>query len=296
MVWESNRSGAWRLWHADLEGRGAVQLTPDEPRRRHCCAHVSPDGERVAYLSLPAGRQRYSDESAVGELRLLALDGSPGRLLAGSARTYFEHRAAVWVDDRTLHYIALDGGVRRLDVETGEETVVLRPTGDLSRRWIVDASGRWAASGLARLAPVVGGRLGEEIPLPGCQPYFSLDGKLAFWTAGAGGPIDRFDLATGEAETILRRNDSRLPADRGYLYFPMLSRDGSLLAFAASNGGHDHFEADYDLLRRRGRRRDARSSGPAVDWSPPIPASTGSRTSGASRSSSGGGLARRRSS
>ena len=288
VVWESSRSGAWRLWRADLDGGRPRQLSPDEPGRPHCCPHVAPDGRRIAYLSLAEGRQRYRDEQATGELRLLAVDGSPAalpaaersaasspaargsaaspraatgsasrppaagdlatRVLARGARTYFEHRAAVWVDEDTLHYIAADGGVRRLDVDTGAETVVLAASGDLSRRWLVDATGRWAASGRALVAPLVGGRPGPETPLPGCQPYFSHDGRHVVWTAGAGGPIDRYDLASGEAETLLRKNDPRLPPGRGYLYFPMLAADQTLLAFAASDGEHDHFGADYDVF------------------------------------------------
>lgn len=248
IVWESNRSGAWRLWSSDLVGARPRQLTPDEPRRRHCCPHIAPDGSSIAYLSLPSGRARYLDEDAVGELRLIELAEGTQRRLADAARTYFEHRAAVWIDDDNLHYIAGDGAVMRLNTLTGTGTTALARTGDLSRRWLVDASGRWAATGRGALAPVRNGVLQKETLLPGCQPYFSQDGRWSFWTAGAGGPIDRFDLASGETATLLRKNDPRLPAGRGYLYFPMLSRDGTLLAFAASEGEHDHHRADYDIF------------------------------------------------
>jgi len=248
IVWESNRSGAWRLWTADLDGGGARQLTPDESRQQHCCAHIAPDGSKIAYLSLPTGRARYLDEAAVGELRLTTPDGTATRVLAPAARTYFEHRAVVWIDDQSLHYIAQDGSVERLDTSSGATSTVLPASGDLSRRWLVDASGRWAATGRGALAPLENGRLQTETLLPGCQPYFSRDGRWGFWTAGAGGPIDRFDLATGETATILRKNDSRLPEGRGYAYFPMLSSDGSLLAFAASEDEHDHHRADYDIF------------------------------------------------
>lgn len=247
VVWESNRSGAWRLWRSDLEGDGLSQLTGDRRGERHCCAHISPDGSRLAYLSLPTGRQRYLDRDAVGELRLLTLENGEVRPLA-TARTYFEHRAVVWRDAGELNYIAEDGSVRRLDVDSGQESTVLAAQGRLDRRWLVNGDGAWAATGRGALAPVETGDLGAEIPLAGCQPYFSLDGRWGLWTAGAGGPIDRFELATGEASTILGKGDARLPADRGYAYFPMLSSDGTLLAFAASGGEHDHFKADYDLF------------------------------------------------
>jgi hypothetical protein len=66
--------------------------------------------------------------------------------------------------------------------------------------------------------------------------------------AGAGGPIDRIDLETRATSTVLASRDSRLPEGWGYLYFPMLSRDGSLLSWAASGGEHDHFGADYEVF------------------------------------------------
>jgi hypothetical protein len=178
----------------------------------------------------------------------MATAGGPARTIATEARTYFEHRAVVWRDARTLHYIAADGSVRALDVDTGVSEVVLASSGDLGQRWLVDATGRWAASGCAALAPVVDGRLGPITALPGCQPYPAHDGSWALWTAGAGGPIDAYDLATGEATTLLGKNAPRLPAGRGYAYFPMMSRDGSLLAFAASDGSHDHHRSDYDVF------------------------------------------------
>ncbi len=248
VVWESNRSGAWRIWSASLESRAPRQLTADESGRRHCCPHISPDGRRIVFLSLPAGPQRYLDDDARGSLRWVTIDGREGGEVAEGARTYFEHRAAVWVSENELRYIAADRSVRTADLRTGVESTTLEPQPDEARRWLIDPTGRWAASGRAVLAPVEDGRLGRQVPLPGCQPYFTSDGRWAFWTAGAGGPIDRYDLATGEASTMLEKGDARLPADRGYLYFPMLSSDRTLLAFAASGAEHDHFRADYDVF------------------------------------------------
>ncbi len=289
VVWESNRSGSWRIWRAGLGGGDPEQLSPDEDGRRHCCAHIAPDGERLVYLSLPSGRQRYFDGDSIGPLRWLATDGSEGGTLAESARTYFEHRAAVWLDERTVSFIDEDGAVRTVDLDGGSRRTLLESAAD-GRRWLVDPQGRWAASGLAVLAPVEeGGRLGEAVPLPGCQPYFTSDGRWAFWTAGAGGPIDRFDLVDGSAQTLVEKSDPRLPDDRGYLYFPMVSADRTLLAMAASDGTHDHFQADYELrvaeidtdtLELLGRAR-AIAPHPAVDRFPDLwraPLALGRRT------------------
>ena len=92
------------------------------------------------------------------------------------------------------------------------------------------------------------GRVALATPLGGCQAWVAPDGEVGVWSAGAGGPIDAIELATRRTWTILAKNDPRLPADRGYLYFPMLSRDRGLLAYAASGGEHSHFEADYDVF------------------------------------------------
>ncbi|MEM7356892.1 MAG: hypothetical protein AAF657_39125, partial [Acidobacteriota bacterium] len=66
VVWESNRTGDWRLWLRDLDGSPPRQLTPDGDNRQHCCAHIAPGGERVAYLSLPRGTANYPKGGASG--------------------------------------------------------------------------------------------------------------------------------------------------------------------------------------------------------------------------------------
>ena len=57
VVWESNRSGAWRIWHRKLDGSDLRRLTPDEKGRDHFCAHIRPDGKKLVYLSYPSGRK-----------------------------------------------------------------------------------------------------------------------------------------------------------------------------------------------------------------------------------------------
>ena len=58
VVWESSRSGAWRLWLRDLDGGAPWQLSPDE-------------GERVRYGSLEA--------NLVAHLRIRDLLGDNSR-------------------------------------------------------------------------------------------------------------------------------------------------------------------------------------------------------------------------
>jgi hypothetical protein len=255
VAWESNRSGGYRIWLVPLRIDG-VRIEPGEPRRLspeeaerdHCCPALSPDGARLLYASHRRQSRHYLPREAPVELRLVDLASGRSRLLSATARLNGENRAAVWWGPAELVYLEGDGSTRRLDLALGaDETLVPASAGG---GWLVAPGGRHAtraeptfserdpATGAIRLAPLLGG----------CQPIFTADGEFGLWTAGAGGPLDVVDLATRAARSIVRRGDARLPAGRRYLYFPAIANDRSLLAWAASDGAHDHFRADYDLF------------------------------------------------
>ncbi len=248
LVWESNRSGAWRIWRRPLDADTPSQLTADELGRRHCCPHLAPDGSRLVYLSLPEGRD-YPGPTTTGELRLLDLESGAARTLAPAARTYLENRAAVWHGGEAVAFIDGEGRSVRLDLVSGKSEV-LTTQGRAEYGWLIDPTSSVATTGLPSFAPYQEEHraVAERTLLGGCQPHFSQDGRWGFWTAGAGGPINRMDIASREIGTILGKSDPLLPDGLGYLYFPMLSADGRLLAFGASRGEHDHHTSDYEIL------------------------------------------------
>jgi len=249
VVWESNRSGSFRIWGRSFAGEPAHRLSREERGRDHCCARISPDGERLVYLSLPGGARKYLAPSIAGDLHLVRLADGADRVLSPSAHHYGEHRAAEWWSPSELVYLDVDGTTRLLDLTRATSRTLARAQPG-APGWLVDPTGSRAAGGaygFAERDPATGA-IHPVTPYGGCQHEISADGRVGFWAAGAGGPIDWIDLATWTTHTLLRKNDPRLPADRGYLYFPMLSRDRSLLAFAASGGEHDHFKADYDVF------------------------------------------------
>ncbi|HWN44689.1 MAG TPA: hypothetical protein VNW71_20875, partial [Thermoanaerobaculia bacterium] len=249
VVWESNRSGRWRLWIQDLDGSTPRQLTPDEDDRIHCCPHIAPDGSALAWLSLDPGPDRYPEERAeAGVLRLIRPDGSGLRELAPRARAYGEHRAAIWHGPRELLYIDGEGYTVRLSLDTGEdERLLSRP--HRNSGWLIGPSLTHAVDGLPAFSLYDPRRreVTEVQAFGGCQPFFSADGRWGYWVAGAGGPLYKIELKTRAVSQLLGKSDPRMPGAQGYLYFPMLSSDQTLLAFAASDGGHDHWAADYDI-------------------------------------------------
>jgi len=252
VVWESNRTGDWRIFIRDLDGSPPRQLTPDEGSRQHCCPHVSPDGRRIAYLSLPAGEADYPESGASGPLHLVGVDGTGDRVVIEEARTYFEHRAVVWRSDDELIYIDAEGRSRLHRLGDGSSRVLVDGTRP-AHGWLVNRTLTHATTGQPTFSPYdAEHRRVREVRTPGgCQPYFSFDGRWGFWISGAGGPIRRIDLATREVGTVLGKNDPRIPGGQGYLYFPMLSHDSRLLAFAASGGAHSHERANYDVFIAR---------------------------------------------
>ncbi len=252
VVWESNRSGEYRIWRQDLGGGKAYRISADEPGRDHCCAKLSPNGSRLVYLSLPGGARKYGPEA--GTLHLVDADGGRDRTLVPAARHYGEHRAAVWWGEDELVYIDGRNATQKLTLSTGATVeLVSAATGSKgtssSEGWLIAPGGRVATGNTPTFSDFDAKQGVRPRPsLGGCQPAFSDDGRFAVWSAGAGGPIDAFELATRRTWTLLEKGDSHLPAGRGYLYFPALSHDASLLAVGASAGEHDHFRADYDIF------------------------------------------------
>ncbi len=250
VAWESNRGGDWRIWTRRLEGSAPRKLSLDEADRQHCCAHISPDGRRLVYLSRLVPSDQYPELEVAGELRLVNLDDGTARTLVGDARPYgWGNRAAVWRSDSELIYIDGKGRTQQMDVDTGAtSTLSGEPQGLLA--WLFDATLRHAVRGSPNFSSydAAARRIAERPRLRGCEPYFSHDGRLGFWVEGAGGPIRTIDLSGGTIGTVLEHKDPRIPGAQRYAYFPMVSRDGRMFAFGASTGDHDHFRSNYDIF------------------------------------------------
>lgn len=248
LVWERKVNQRWQIWTRTLDGRSAEsRLVPEEEGRDHFCPKISPDGRRVAYMSYAKGTT--PTEPVEGALWLLDLDTRKRTLLVARARSYQGDRAVFWTDAATLCHIDERGHTIEVNVATGERrqlTTRARAKGG----WLMNAQRTHATSGDAEFSPF-DVKSGEVQVLPkhsGCQPYFSADGRWGFWMGGSGGPVNKIFLPTRRVDPVLALNDSRLPAGRNYVYFPMLSPCQRLMAFAASSDDHDHYESDYDIF------------------------------------------------
>jgi Tol biopolymer transport system component len=77
LYFNSTRSGAMALWRANADGSAPVQLTHD-PARRDWFPHLSPDGQRIVYVSFgdDVALEDHPPNREDVQLRLLRADGS----------------------------------------------------------------------------------------------------------------------------------------------------------------------------------------------------------------------------
>ncbi|MEZ0385908.1 MAG: LamG-like jellyroll fold domain-containing protein [Verrucomicrobium sp.] len=266
LVWERKVGGCWQIWTRSLDGRTPEsRLVSEEEGKDHFCPKISPDGKRMAYMSYASGST--PTDPVEGALWLIDLHTQKRKLLAERARSYQGDRAVLWVDAVTLCHIDERGHSIELNVETGERSQ-LTTKARAKNGWLVNAQRTHATSGDAEFS-TFDAKSGEVRVLPkhsGCQPYFSADGRWGFWMGGSGGPLNKIFLPTRRVEPVLGHNDPRLPADRNYVYFPMLSPCQRLMAFAASSDNHDHYESDYDIFVIRVDRETLEPIGAAVRY------------------------------
>lgn len=273
LVWESKRSGAWRIWRRELDGTGLRQISPEEQGSHHYCPHISPSGEKMVYISHPSESGLYYRPSSRVHntvMHLVRTDGSEDEVILEHVRPYFGDRCAVWVDDQHLNFIRDDGSSQQLDLRTGL-TRPLIDEGGVRFGWLVDGTGTRAAYGLphGRLFADVDTQTRQVVPkttLDGCQPYFTRGGDWGFWMGGPGGPIKALHFATGTEHTILSKRDPAMPGARNYLYFPMISPHRRLIAFGASKSRHNHFKSDYDIFVARLAPGELRIEGKPVRY------------------------------
>ncbi|QIF03184.1 LamG domain-containing protein [Roseimicrobium sp. ORNL1] len=266
LVWERRIDDSWQIWTRALDGRTPEQrLIPEEKGRDHFCPKISPDGKRIAYMSYVAGST--PTDPVEGALWVMERNTGERKQLAERARSYQGDRAVLWMNNATLCYIDENGHTVELNVEQSTRRQ-LTSKARAKNGWLVNAQRTYATSGDAEFSPF-DEKSGEVRTLPkhsGCQPYFSADGKWGFWMGGSGGPLNKIFLPTRRVEPVLVHDDPRLPENRNYVYFPMLSPCQRLMTFAASPDAHDHLESNYDIFVIRMDRETLEPIGKAVRY------------------------------
>lgn len=260
VVWQSRSAGSVRIFACDLDGSNLRQLSPDVASRDHLAPLISPDGTRVLYYQpvLPMSDATYYSDH-YGDMMLVDIDdtnGSSARSLQQNVRTYFECRFARWLDNDRIAFIGQDHDGYVHTVSTGtSEKLFDYPYADFGA--IPNRQLSYAIDGENRVFEIAnpgpGGTLVERQDYDGCEGNLSWDGLWAYRVKGGypGHDFTRMRLGNWSLEQVFFANEnSTLPADQNYIYYPQLSLDQRWLGLGVSccREQHSHWDGDYDIF------------------------------------------------
>jgi Tol biopolymer transport system component len=248
VVWSSNRHGNHELVKMTLPDKKIIRLT-DNPLA-DTFPRISPDGKRLVFCRAqkPQVSQR---EYLLWDVYLLDLISGEERLLAknGYYPSWSERGEAVYFQYNGMAVGKYELATGRLTVvfESGksvqvpENTSIGQPTwSDKNKAMAVTFRDGMRATGIITAK-------GEVIRLgDGCQLTWSPDGTWLYYVDHdwkRNNVIYRIDLKTKQNVLLF---DS--PTPYSHEYFPKLDNTGKFFVFAASTGGHEHDQADYEIF------------------------------------------------
>lgn len=255
IVWSSSRIGNHDLFTMKTDGSDVKQITSGDavdwfPR-------FAPDGSKILFNRSKRGwvSERDANASDKWDIFTIGVDGSDERKLVDSASW------ASWVSSDEILYVRgtkifrkpLDGderlimdseGVNELDGALLQQpelskdgkylAITLRGSKRETGLWDIEKQ-KWTQTGL------------------GCQINWTPDQTGIYWvhpTGNGGSRILQMPIKAGEPPKDPSLDDLQLmdlPGRRSHEYFPELSTDGKWLVWAATQRGHDHDTADYEI-------------------------------------------------
>jgi len=257
IVWSSSRFGNHDIFAMNTDGSNVRQLTKGDtvdwfPR-------FSPDGARILFCRSKKGWVSERDANADNkwDLWLMNADGSEAHKVVDNASwgSWVGGDEIIYVRGTKVFRRAVSGGdeqalmdsngVSELDGALLQQpemshdghylAITLRGSMRETGIWDIEAK-KWTKTGL------------------GCQINWTPDGRKIYWvnpTGNAGSEVFTMPIANGKPVTEDASEDQLLfidlPGRRSHEYFPQLSSSGRWLVWAATQRGHDHDIADYEI-------------------------------------------------
>jgi Tol biopolymer transport system component len=247
LVWSSNRSGNHELYLLDLREQSVRRLTSHP--NVDFFARFSPDGRQVVFMRSQKEWVSFREHDP-WDLFLVNVDGTEERrIVRGGYHPTWTADGKGIVFQRGLQAL-------RHDLATGRETVLVDGPRDIpgitelgdpelspdGQRVALYPRGPTSANAVFDLASRTLTLLGT---VQSCQPTWAPDGQSLVWIEIEGHGGTR--VMTGKPDGSGRRVLIDLPGARSHEYFPKLSGDGRWLVWGASDGGHEHDRADYEI-------------------------------------------------
>jgi Tol biopolymer transport system component len=257
IVWSSSRLGNHDLFVMNTDGSNVHAITKGDavdwfPR-------FSPDGSRILFTRSKKGWVYERDANVDGKWDIFTItpDGRDETKIVDNASW------GGWIGNQDIVFVRATAVFRR-SLESGTETLLVDSTkeptldGALLQQPELSKDGAYLAitlrgskreTGVWDLAKKTWQRTSE-----GCQINWTPSGDEIYWvhpTGNGGSRIMHLPMAGGKPTKSDTDLDAitliDLPGRRSHEYFPEMSADGKWLVWGATQRGHDHDIADYEI-------------------------------------------------
>jgi hypothetical protein len=257
IVWSSSRLGNHDLFVMKTDGTNVHPITHGEPV--DWFPRFAPDGSRILFTRSKKGWVFERDANTDGKWDIYTVTPE------GKDETKVVDNASwgSWVSNDEIVFARSTAIVRR-KLAGGEETVLVDSTkvpeldGALLQQPEMSHDGKYIAitlrgskreTGIWNIHKKTWTRTGD-----GCQINWNPSGREVYWvhpTGNGGSRVLQMPMKDGKATESDANLDAitliDLPGRRSHEYFPQLSADGHWLVWAATQRGHDHDIADYEI-------------------------------------------------
>jgi Tol biopolymer transport system component len=256
IVWSSSRNGNHDLFTMKTDGSDTKSITSGD--QVDWFPRFSPDGAKILFTRSKQGwvSERDANDSEKWDTYLVNPDGSDVTKVVENSSW------ASWVNAEEIVFVrgtkifkkklpdgkevqlmssegvdALDGALLQqpgLSADGKFITITLRGSQRETGIWDVQEK-RWHKTAL------------------GCQVSFTPDSSRIYWvnpTGNGGSEVFMMPITNGAPSKELSDDQLKfmdLPGRRSHEYFPRLSRDGKWMVWGATQRGHDHDIADYEI-------------------------------------------------
>jgi hypothetical protein len=245
IVWSSSRTGNHEIFLMTLPDLKMYQLTHNSQVDYY--PRFSPDGEKIIFCrsQRPWVSERENDP---WDVYLFSLTNNRERLVVRDANW------PQWVSSSRISFVRKNR-IMVKDLETGKEEMILDGTQDPVSAEIGTPEFSPQDPNLLAFSPR--GKMDGVFILDrikkrfikfgqGCEITWVPPGQEVIWVEGGGnGGTQVFKSALTPVQPIPFID---LPGRYSHEYFPRLARDGKWLVWAASEGGHEHDIADYEIF------------------------------------------------